>query len=121
MNPNGGADPLSNIDPLIHAPARLKLVTQLYVVEQADATFLVNETGLTWGNLATHLRKLEDHGYVTIAKEFHNRKPRTLISLTSRGRAAFHNYRATIRAALDDLPDKQADHPPKHPPASGPA
>jgi DNA-binding MarR family transcriptional regulator len=99
------AIPFSGIDPVIHAPARLKLMTQLYVVEAADATFLVNETGLTWGNLATHLRKLEDHRYVTIAKEFRNRKPCTVVSLTPRGRAAFRQYRAAIQAALADLPD----------------
>ena len=55
-------DPLSKIDTVIHAPARLKVMTQLYVLEAADATFLVNRTGLTWGNLSTHLAKLEDSG-----------------------------------------------------------
>lgn len=105
MSPDGETDPLSNIDPVIHAPARLKLVTQLYVVEAADATFLVHETGLTWGNLATHLRKLEEHDYVAIDKRFHGRKPRTTISLTDRGRAAFQAYRTTMQAALHDLPE----------------
>ena len=99
-------DPFSNIDPVIHAPARLKLVTQLYVVEAADATFLVNATGLTWGNLATHLRKLEEHGYAAIHKEFRGRKPHTTISLTERGRTAFQTYRTTMQAALNDLPEQ---------------
>jgi DNA-binding MarR family transcriptional regulator len=98
-------DPLSNIDPVIHAPARLKLITQLYVVEEADATFLSNATGLTWGNLSTHLRKLEKHQYVKIDKEFQDRKPRTVISLTDRGRTAFQKYRTTIQTALNDLPN----------------
>lgn len=97
-------DPLSNIDSVIHAPARLRLITQLYVVESADATFLVNATGLTWGNLATHLRKLEEHGYISIDKGYNGRKPRTLISLTARGRSAFQAYRAAMQAALDQLP-----------------
>jgi len=105
MPPNHETDPLSNIDPIIHAPARLKLITQLYVVEEADATFLSNATGLTWGNLSTHLRKLEEHQYVTIDKEFRGRKPRTVISLTERGRAAFQAYRTTIQTALNDLPN----------------
>jgi DNA-binding MarR family transcriptional regulator len=105
MAPSGQTDPLSNINTVIHAPARLKLVTQLYVVEAADATFLVNATGLTWGNLATHLRKLEEHGYVTIDKEFRGRKPHTTISLTERGRAAFRTYRTIMQEALDDLPE----------------
>jgi DNA-binding MarR family transcriptional regulator len=105
MTSSGRTDPLSDIDPVIHAPARLKLVTQLYVVEAADATFLVNATGLTWGNLASHLRTLEEHGYVTVDKGYRGRKPHTTISLTERGRDAFRSYRATMQAALDDLPE----------------
>ena len=105
MPPNNETDPLSNIDPVIHAPARLKLITQLYVVEEADATFLSNATGLTWGNLSTHLRKLEEHRYVKIDKEFRGRKPRTVIALTDRGRTAFQQYRTTIQTALNDLPN----------------
>lgn len=99
------ADPLGSIDPVIHAPARLRLVTQLYVVESADATFLANATGLTWGNLATHLRKLEEHGYVRIDKGYRGRKPNTVVALTGSGRAAFDEYRAKIRAALEGLPE----------------
>jgi DNA-binding transcriptional ArsR family regulator len=105
MSRTGEVDPLSSIDPIIHAPARLQLVTQLYVIEEADATFLSNATGLTWGNLSTHLRKLEEHRYVKITKEFRGRKPRTVVSLTDRGRAAFQQYRTTIQTALGDLPD----------------
>jgi hypothetical protein len=71
------ADPLSAIDPVIHAPARLRVVTQLYVVEAADAAFLVNRTGLTWGNLSTHLGKLEESGYVMLEKGYRGKKPRT--------------------------------------------
>lgn len=97
--------PLANIDPVIHAPARLRLITQLYVVDSADATFLVHATGLTWGNLATHLRKLEERGYVSIDKGYHGRKPRTLISLTAQGRAAFRAYRASLQAALNRIPE----------------
>jgi DNA-binding MarR family transcriptional regulator len=105
MGTRSQSDPLANIDPVIHAPARLRLIAQLYVVDSADATFLVNATGLTWGNLATHLRKLEDHGYVTITKGFLGRKPHTVISLSDAGRDAFRKYRTTITAALEDLPE----------------
>jgi DNA-binding transcriptional ArsR family regulator len=62
--------PLSKIDPVVHAPARLMVLTLLYVVEAADATFLVGQTGLTWGNLSTHLSKLEESGYVAVEKSF---------------------------------------------------
>jgi DNA-binding MarR family transcriptional regulator len=99
------ADPLSGIDPVIHAPARLKLLTQLYVVEAADATFLVNRTGLTWGNLSTHVGKLEESGYVALEKGYRGKKPCTMIRLTREGREAFRQYRANMQQALGDLPE----------------
>lgn len=93
------------IDPVIHAPARLKIMTQLYVVESADATFLVNQTGLTWGNLSTHLGKLEESEYVEVEKEFRGKKPCTMIRLSRTGREAFRAYRANMQRVLADLPD----------------
>jgi DNA-binding MarR family transcriptional regulator len=98
----GGA--VDRIDPVIHAPARLRIVTQLYVLEAADATFLVNQTGLTWGNLSTHLGKLEESGYVAVEKGFRGKKPCTMIRLTAEGRLAFREYRATMQQMLDELP-----------------
>jgi DNA-binding MarR family transcriptional regulator len=96
---------LSRLDPVVHAPARLNLLTQLYVVEAADATFLVKQTGLSWGNFATHINRLEDSGYVAVQKSFRGKKPLTMIRLTPRGRKAFREYRANIQQALADLPD----------------
>lgn len=96
---------LSGIDPVIHAPARLALVTQLYVVEAADATFLVNQTGLTWGNFSTHVARLEESGYVAVEKSFRGRKPHTMIRLTNEGRAAFRKYRSEVQRALGSLPE----------------
>jgi len=97
--------PLVNIDPIIHAPARLMIMTYLYVVEWADFVFLINQTGLTWGNLSTHLSKLEEAGYVAIQKEFRGKKPNTMIRLTEQGRTAFQEYRRSMQQVLDDLPD----------------
>jgi DNA-binding transcriptional ArsR family regulator len=97
--------PMEWIDPVIHAPARLKIMTQLYVVDAADATFLVNQTGLTWGNLSTHLSKLEESEYVSVEKEFRGKKPCTMIRLSDAGREAFREYRARMQQALADLPD----------------
>ena len=94
-------DPLSKIDTVIHAPARLKVMTQLYVLEAADATFLVNRTGLTWGNLSTHLAKLEDSGYVALEKGYRGKKPCTMIRLTTEGREAFRRYRADMQQVLE--------------------
>jgi DNA-binding MarR family transcriptional regulator len=97
-----GIDALLNLDPIIHAPARLSVLTYLSVVESSDFVFLKNMTGLTWGNLSTHLSKLEEAGYVEIEKQFKDKKPQTMIRLTDEGRAAFQAYRQDIRRALDD-------------------
>ena len=97
--------PLAAIDQVIHAPARLMVLTYLYVVESADYVFLMRLTGLTWGNLATHLARLEEAGYVAIHKEFVGKKPHTTISLTPQGRSAFREYKKGLQQVLDDLPD----------------
>lgn len=97
--------PLVDIDQVIHAPARLMVLTYLYVVESADYVFLLRLTGLTWGNLATHLSRLEEAGYVRITKEFLGKKPHSTVSLTPQGRAAFREYKQSLQQILDDLPD----------------
>ena len=97
--------PLADIDQVIHAPARLMVLTYLYVVESADYVYLIRLTGLTWGNLSTHLTKLEEAGYITISKEFKGKKPHTTISLSEQGRAAFREYKKSMQQVLDDLPD----------------
>jgi DNA-binding MarR family transcriptional regulator len=98
-------NPLADINQLVHAPARLMMLSCLYVVESADYVFLMRQTGLTWGNLATHLAKLEEAGYVSVKKEFKGRKPHTTLSLTRQGRAAFREYKKSMQQVLDDLPE----------------
>ena len=97
--------PLADIDRIIHEPARLMILALLYVVESGDFTFLMRQTGLTWGNLSSHLSKLEDAGYVEVEKEFVGKKPHTMLHLTGDGRLAFREYRQRMRQVLDDLPD----------------
>ena len=89
------------IDRVIHEPARLILVSNLYVVESADFTYLARRTGLTDGNISSHMARLEDAGYVTVVKTFNGRRPRTIYELNGRGRAAFEAYRANLGAVLD--------------------
>ena len=96
---------LVDIDQVIHAPARLTVLTYLYVVESVDFRFLKNVTGLTWGNLSSHVSKLEEAGYVAVEKEFRGKKPHTMLHLTDEGRAAFRAYKQSMQQVLDDLPD----------------
>jgi DNA-binding MarR family transcriptional regulator len=100
-----GIRSLVDLDPVIHAPARLSVLIYLYVVASADFVFLKNMTGLTWGNLSTHLSKLEEAGYVTLEKGFRGKKPHTMVRLTEDGRVAFRAYKANVQQILDDLPD----------------
>ena len=93
------------IDRLIHEPARLKLVSLLYVVESADFLFLQERTGFTGGNLSSHMSRLEQAGYVDVDKRFEGKRPRTSFSLTAQGRGAFRRYRAAMKGLLDPLPD----------------
>ena len=97
--------PLADIDQFVHTPARLMVLAHLFVVESVDYVFLNRLTGLTWGNLSTHLAKLEEAGYVLIEKEFKGKKPHTTIRLTHEGREAFKQYKQSMQQILDDLPD----------------
>lgn len=94
-----------DIDRIIHEPARLMILAYLYVVESADFLFLERQTGLTRGNLSSHLNKLEKSGYVRIEKEFVEKKPHTLIRLSPEGRLAFKVYKKNMMEVLDDLPE----------------
>jgi DNA-binding MarR family transcriptional regulator len=96
---------LANIDPVIHAPARLMILTYLYVVESADYVFLMRLTGLTWGNLATHLNKLEEAGYVEVQKSYNGKKPQSTLRMTENGRDAFRLYKKSMVDVLNDLPE----------------
>ena len=92
---------LSNIDRLIHEPARLIIIATLYVVESADFLYLQRETGLTKGNLSSHLSKLEAGEYVEIEKTYQGKIPLTICRLTEAGRKAFVAYRLRMRQFVE--------------------
>jgi len=96
---------LEEIDPVIHSPTRLKVMTYLYLVENIDFVYLKRVTDLSWGNLSKHLTKLEEAGYVLMEKTFEHKKPKTLIWLSDEGRAAFQKYRDNLKQIFEGLPD----------------
>ena len=96
---------LGNIDRLVHEPARLMIMACLYVIESGDFTFLSNQTGLTHGNLSSHMSKLERAGYIEVDKEFIDKRPHTMLRLTERGREAFREYRRLLEGLFEDLPE----------------
>ena len=88
------------LDRVIHEPARLAIMSLLRVVDAADFVFLQDRTGLTGGNLGSHMGRLEEAGYVEVEKRFVERKPQTVYRMTDRGRAAFEEYRKRMGAVL---------------------
>ena len=92
-----------DLDPLIHVPARLRIVATLAALPSSDTlsfTRLQDIIGLTPGNLISHLRKLEDAGYIALEKTGGGVSSRTMVELTPRGRAAFVSYAATLKDLL---------------------
>ena len=99
-----GLPPVKNFDRLIHEPARLLIMAHLFVVESADFLLLMRQTGMTFGNLSSHMSRLEAAGYIDVEKEFVGKKPNTRLHLTEDGRAAFQEYRRNMRHVFGDLP-----------------
>jgi DNA-binding MarR family transcriptional regulator len=107
----GSADDLRHhveeIDKLIHEPARLLLMVHLYVVDEADFVYLLDRTGLTAGNVSSHMKKLVDADYVEMEKDFVANRPQTTYRLSNGGRTAFDAYRDNIAEILRMLPEEE--------------
>ena len=101
---NDGIQHANAIDRLIHEPSRMMIMAILYAAGQASFLYLLRETGLTRGNLSTHLTRLEQGEYVHIEKSFRGKVPQTLLSLTPTGRSAFEIYRKQLKRLADALP-----------------
>ncbi|HEX4961852.1 MAG TPA: transcriptional regulator [Thermoanaerobaculia bacterium] len=83
---------LASLDRLVHDPARLAILTALSACERADFLFLLRITGLTKGNLSSHLSKLEEADLVVIEKRFVEKKTQTLVRLSDAGRQTLEGY-----------------------------
>ena len=98
MNPLPEA--VMNLDRVVHEPARLVILSALATAESAEFRFLEFLTGLTAGNLSSHIAKLEAAKYVTVAKTFRDKRPLTTLKITREGRAALETYRESMKRAL---------------------
>ena len=103
------------LDRLIHEPGRLAILTVLSSVRAADFVFLQRTTGLTKGNLSSHLTKLEEAGLVRIEKRFVLKKPNTNVELTPEGkqRVARHWRQLERLKALSETPEASMDDAPR--------
>ena len=102
---------VDGLDPLIHTPARLRILVTLATLDDGDTlsfTRLQDMLDLTAGNLITHLRKLEDAGYVRTDKTGNGAASLTAVTLTRPGRTALDSYTATLRGLLAGLDDRRS-------------
>lgn len=98
---------MADLDPVIHAQARLRICAALATLGPEEAiTFprLQQILEMTAGNLSTHLRKLDDAEYVTVDKTIEGRSPVTYIALTTLGRRRFEDYTESLRGLLGGTP-----------------
>jgi DNA-binding MarR family transcriptional regulator len=95
----------ATVNRVIHEPARFMIMMLLYAVPEADFLYIQKECGFTQGNLSSHLRKLDEAGYVFINKMFKGKYPLTICSLTGEGRKALEEYVRTMRTACAEFPD----------------
>ena len=100
QDPGERARRIAELNKLIHEPGRLAIMSFLAVVEEADFIFLMDQTGLTRGNLSSHVARLEKAGYVEVRKEFVEKVPRTTYRLTDAGAGAFLAYRKHLLETL---------------------
>jgi DNA-binding MarR family transcriptional regulator len=94
---------MSELNEVIHQPVRLRIMAALDALrsdESVDFAFLRNLLDLTDGNLGAHLRKLEEAGYVHLDKTFVDRKPRTYVAFTAKGRHAFQDHVDALKSIL---------------------
>jgi len=89
-----------NVDDIIHSRVRLMIMSFLAAARSADFTELKKQLEVSDGNLSTHLKKLEDAGYVVQSKSFKDKKPQTLIAISESGDAAFKEYVESLAATI---------------------
>jgi hypothetical protein len=95
-----------DLDPILHSQLRLAVISLLMGVEEAEFSYLREQTNATAGNLSIQISKLKDAGYIGVTKKFRNNYPLTLCKITSTGRQKFTEY---VIALKDYLNPDQAE------------
>lgn len=92
---------IQNLDPIVHAPVRLAVLSILNLVLNAHFTYLREKTGASDGALSTHLSKLEHHGYINVEKKFVGKKPQTTYTITKKGRDALFKHLEQLKKIIE--------------------
>ncbi|CAM3775668.1 ArsR family transcriptional regulator [Tsukamurella ocularis] len=101
MTTTGGGHARHRLDDVIHAPVRLSIVAALAKVENAEFAAVRDAVELSDSVLSKQAAQLEAAGYVAIKKGYVGKRPRTWLSLTARGRAAFDSHLAALRTIAE--------------------
>ena len=88
------------LDPILHAPLRLAVVSLLLSVKEAEFTFIKEKTNSTAGNLSVQITKLKDAGYIEVTKQFRDNYPLTICKITTKGVDAFENYVKALQSYM---------------------
>jgi DNA-binding MarR family transcriptional regulator len=104
VSPDIQPNDLLTLDRLVHEPARLLILTVLASAKQVEFTYLEKMSGLSKGNLSSHMSKLEAGGLITVKKRFRGKRPLTELSLTAAGRKALNDYRTQLIGVVQVLP-----------------
>ena len=96
------------LDRLVHEPARLLILAVLANAREVELTFLEKVSGLSKGNLSSHMSKLEAGGLIEVKKSFRGKRPLTELRITAAGRQALADYRQRLAAVVEALPDTAA-------------
>ena len=88
------------LDPILHAPLRLAVVSLLLSVKEAEFTFLKEKTNSTAGNLSVQITKLKEAGYIDVTKQFRDNYPLTICKITPKGLEAFEKYVLALKSYM---------------------
>lgn len=90
-----------DLDPILHTPLRLAVISLLIGVREAEFTFLKEKTGATAGNLSVQLSKLKEAGYIDVVKQFKDNYPQTICQITPKGVDAFEVYVKALQSYVN--------------------
>jgi len=88
------------LDPILHAPLRLAVISLLLSVKEAEFTFIKEKTNATAGNLSVQISKLKEAGYIEVTKQFRDNYPLTICKITTKGLTAFENYVKALQSYM---------------------
>ena len=108
MNESTPLGAVLTLDRLVHEPARLLILAVLANAREVEFTFLEKVSGLSKGNLSSHMSKLEAGGLIEVKKSFRGKRPLTELRITAAGRQALADYRQRLAAVVEALPDTAA-------------